>query len=280
MGTKFMYKAAITLIAISLVVVLAHASPEADQKQFQMYFTERFPGVSLQDFADGVNAIDENAREQSKIVEEFPLYTINVKQGKELFDVPFTDGKRYADCFKNKGQRIRQYYPYFDPSAGDLKTLEQEINECRTLHGVPELSYDSEELTNITAYMTSTSRGQAMRILVPDDPRALQWYQMGKELFYTKRGQLNMSCADCHVDYAGNMIRAQTLSPALGQPLNFPAHRAKWDGMGILHRRYADCNRQVGAKPFELESDEYRALEYFQSFMSNGLEVSGPSTRN
>ena len=49
--------------------------------------------------------------------------------------------------------------------------------------------------------------------------------------------------------------------------------------MGTLHRRYGGCNKQVRAKPFKAQSDEYKALEYFHTYMSNGLELNGPSQR-
>ena len=95
-----------------------------------------------------------------------------------------------------------------------------------------------------------------------------------------------MSCADCHFHYAGSKIRADILSPALGHPTGFPVYRNKWagasakgDGMGTLHRRYGGCNKQVRAKPFKPQSDEYKALEYFHTYMSNGMEVNGPSQR-
>ena len=46
-----------------------------------------------------------------------------------------------------------------------------------------------------------------------------------------------------------------------------------------LHGRFAGCVRDVRAKPFELQSLEYRNLEYFLSYMSNGLEFNGPGAR-
>ena len=88
-----------------------------------------------------------------------------------------------------------------------------------------------------------------------------------------------MSCADCHVYNAGNRIRAETLSPALGQVTNFPTYRAKWGELGTLHRRYGGCNEQVRAKPYAAQSDEYKALEYFHTYMSNGQEWNGPAFR-
>jgi len=35
----------------------------------------------------------------------------------------------------------------------------------------------------------------------------------------------------------------------------------------------------VRAKPFKAQNEEYRNLEYFISYMSNGLEINGPGSR-
>jgi sulfur-oxidizing protein SoxA len=127
--------------------------------------------------------------------------------------------------------------------------------------------------------MAYTSRGNIFDIKIPDDPRALDAYNKGKQFFYAKRGQLNMACADCHVYNAGNRIRADLLSPALGHLTHFPVYRSKWGEIGTAQRRYDGCNKQVRAKPFKPQSEEYNNLEYFHTYMSNGLEVNGPGAR-
>ena len=71
-----------------------------------------------------------------------------------------------------------------------------------------------------------------------DDPRALEAYQKGKEYFYTRRGQLNFSCATCHVQSPGERIRAEVLAPALGILNAMPIYRSEWAGMGTTSRRF------------------------------------------
>jgi sulfur-oxidizing protein SoxA len=88
-----------------------------------------------------------------------------------------------------------------------------------------------------------------------------------------------MSCADCHQYNAGNRVRADVLSPALGHPTHFPVYRSKWGGLGTLHRRYVGCNEQVRAAPYKPQGEEYSDLEYFETYMSNGLEANGPGAR-
>ena len=266
-------------LLIGLAPFVVQATPEEDLKAFQEYFKKRFPDVPFDDFINGVYAIDPASREQWEAIEEFPPYDINIDNGETLYKTPFKNGKTYASCFGKDVAKIKPRYPYFDTKSGTVKTLEQEINECREKNGEKPLKYGKGDIADISAYLAYNARGQKIDVKIPDDPRALDWYERGKHFFYAKHGQLNMSCADCHVYNAGNRIRADILSPALGQPSHFPVYRSKWGGLGTLHRRYSGCNKQVRAKPFPLQSDEYRALEYFHTYMSNGLTWNGPGAR-
>ena len=123
-------------------------------------------------------------------------------------------------------------------------------------------------MAHLSAYVGYEGRGQTINVVVPDDPKAQAAYNEGKQFFYAKRGQLNLSCADCHVYYAGSFVRGNLLSPLLGQT-----------SLGTLHRRYGCCNKQVRAKPYAAQSKEYRNLEYFHVSMSNGLEINAPGYR-
>ncbi len=269
----------IMTVALLSYVAPSSAGPEADQATIQRFFQKRFPDVALTDYADGVYALDENARAQWREIEEFPPYELAIDDGKVLFETPFANGKSYADCFPNQGIGIRQNYPLFDIKTGRVITLELALNECRQANGEPPLAYGKGKIAALSAYMAYTSRGEPVNIVIPDDKRAEKAYAEGKKFFYSRRGQLNMSCATCHINNAGNRIRADILSPVLGQTTHFPVFRSKWEDMGTLHRRYAGCNRQVRAKPFPLQSAEYRHLEYFHAYMNNGLPINGPGAR-
>jgi len=276
-------KKLLSIVAVLGIVAAApqpaSATPEQDLKEFREYFKKRFPNVPFEDYVNGVYAIDAASRAQWESIEDFPPYEINIDKGKKLFNTPFKNGKTYASCFPNEGIGIRQNYPYFDKASGKVVTLESAINDCRVKNGEKPLKWKKGAIADISAYMAYTSRGNKMNIVVPNDSRAIEAYERGKHHFYAKLGQLNMACADCHVWNAGNRIRADLLSPALGHVTHFPVYRSKWGELGTLHRRYGGCNKQVRAKPFKAQSDEYRALEYFHSYMSNGLPVNGPGAR-
>ncbi len=278
-GMKKAFIIAVTLgLGAGLLPAVGQAGPEEDLKAFQDYFMKKFPKVEKQEFGNGVYALDQNARMSWEAIEEFPPYEVDVAQGEELYNTPFKNGKTYADCFPD-GPAMKNKYPYFDSESGQVKTLEQELNECREKNGEKPYGWKKGKITALSAYIAKESRGQVIDVKIPDDPKALAAYEAGKKFYYTKRGQLNFSCADCHVHSPGMMLRSEMLSPSLGQVTHFPVYRSKWGELGTLHRRYGGCNKQVRAKPFPAQSEEYRNLEYFMTYMNNGLEFNGPATR-
>lgn len=295
-----MRKLIIAMTALSVLggaSATAVASPEKDLNEFRQYFYKKFPGLKLQEYADGIYALDEVRRYEWEAMEEFPPYEAGVEIGKNLFE-------KYglASCFKNGGKSIKQHYPYFDKKSGTVRTLEGDLMTCLKRKNVDlkaeGLRFGKGKFAAISAYMAYTSRGEKQNVVVPNDPRALAIYEKGKQHFYAKRGQLNMACADCHVYNSGMMARGNLLSPALGHTSHFPVWRRKWSrksggsdvgGFGTIQRRYSGCNKQVRALPLDKYKDadykrgmqhpEYVALEYFHTYMSNGIRLNGPSVR-
>jgi L-cysteine S-thiosulfotransferase len=275
---------ALTALALAPEAVLSAVAadtpdPVADAAAFQKYFTDKFPKVKLEDFVNGPYSMNEDMHRQWVEKEEFPPYDFSLDMGKEMFSTPFKNGKSYADCFPNQGIGIRQNYPYFDAGEGKVVTLELALNRCREANGEAPFSYVKDEMAALTAYMAFTSRGKPFDIKIPGDPRALAAYQNGKRYFYTRRGQLNFSCASCHVQNPGERIRAEILAPALGILNAMPIYRSEWGGMGTISRRFVTCNIQTRGVPLEPQADEYRDLEYYLSYVSNGLPISGPGAR-
>ena len=263
--------------AFSAAVV---ADPEQDRLAFVDHYRKLFPQLQLQDYADGVYAIDETARESWQAIEEFPPYELALEAGEILFNKPFGNGRLYSDCLPDKGIGIANRYPLWDSEKGEVVTLALAVNDCRSQNGEPPLAYQKGDLASLLAYLAFTSRGQIIDIKIPDgDLRALKAYEQGKAYYYQRRGQLDFACSSCHVQNAGKHIRSEMLSPSLGHSSHWPAYRLKWGDMGTLHRRFIGCHEQIRAPSPEAQSAEFRNLEYFLSYMSNGIAINGPSTR-
>lgn len=270
------------LLAVPVFLAVAlnvQATPEEDRELFQKYNKERFPNVSFQEFANGSYSFDMAGRENWEAIEDFPPYEPFIDNGQEMWETPFANGKTYKDCFPD-GPVIAQKYPRWDKKQAKVITLALAVNQCREANGEKPLKYKKGDINNILSYIAFQSRGQKTQVEIPaDDPGALSAYEAGKKFYFTRRGQLNFSCAACHLQNSSLNIRSEALSPALGHTTHWPAYRSKWGTVGTLHRRFTGCNKQVRAKPFKAQGEEYRNLEYYLTYMSNGLELNGPGTR-
>jgi sulfur-oxidizing protein SoxA len=189
-----------------------------------------------------------------------------------------TEGKSCADCHGDPStfQGLRAELPRVN-AAGEVETVESLINKSRTEHmGAEPWKLSSGNLTAMTALISLQSR--AMPVNVAIDGAAAPVWEKGKEIYYTRYGQLDMACANCHEDNFGKMIRADHLSQ--GQINGFPAYRLKNAKLNSVQGRFKGCMKNIRATPFAEGSDEFNALELYVASRGNGLSVEGASVRN
>jgi sulfur-oxidizing protein SoxA len=271
--------ALIVALGLSTGATLTLATPKDDLERWQNYFQTRFPSVPQEEFTNGVYAIDPVGRENWEAIEEFPPYEAAISDGEEMWNTAFANGKTYKDCFPD-GPALAAKYPHWDKDRGMVITLPLAINECREANGEKPLKYKKGPIADLLSYIAFESRGQVTNVEIPeDDPRAKEAYEQGKQFYFARRGQFNFACAGCHAGNSGSTLRTEILSPAMGHTTHWPVYRSKWGEMGTLHRRYGGCNQQVRAKDFEAQGEEYRNLEYFMTYMDNGLPKNGPGAR-
>ncbi|MFY0691233.1 MAG: sulfur oxidation c-type cytochrome SoxA [Paracoccaceae bacterium] len=191
-----------------------------------------------------------------------------------------SEGKSCADCHgaaADSMKGVRATYPKFSEAAGKVVTLENQVNDCRENRmGAEKWKYTSGSMVNMTALISSVSRGMPINVAI-DGPAKETW-ELGKELYYTRTGQLELSCANCHEDNYGNMIRADHLSQ--GQINGFPVYRLKNTKLNSVHARFKGCVRDTRAETYSPGSPEFVALELYVASRGNGLSVEGPSVRN
>lgn len=264
-------------------------NPEADRQamikyMMDMHGSNKIDGkpITLDDFGHGALIFSDDAYQQWKSVEEFPPYVEHIDEGKKLWNKPFANGKTYNTCAGLNGdiKKVRAMYPYFDDARGEVINLDQAINECRTANGEKPYAYagKDKELSNLLTYLADESRGQKINVKI-DSPGALEAYKLGEMVFHTRRGQLNQSCAGCHVSSAGRKIRSEILSPVIGHATHFPVYRASAGNIVTLQQRYVGCIESVRGYPLPANGKEFKALELYETYMSNGLTLNGPTYR-
>ena len=167
-------------------------------------------------------------------------------------------------------------YPRFDLRADRLFNLEGRINQCRIdhLNAIP-FVYGSDELLALTAFVARQSKGIPMHITI--DGPARPYYERGKTYFHRRRGQLNISCAQCHDGLAGRKLRGDTISHGLGT--DYPVYRLEWQSLGSLHRRFRSCAAGVRAVQHAPGSQIYLELELFLAKRAEGVPINSPGIR-
>lgn len=190
------------------------------------------------------------------------------------------EGQSCASCHGDPEESmkgVRAVMPKFNEEKGEMYTLEMYINQCRTERmGAEEWGWTSAPMINMTALISSVSRGMPVDVAI--DGPAQSYWEKGKEMYYTRYGQLELSCANCHEDHYGDMIRADHLSQ--GQTNGFPVYRLKDAGLVSMHNRFKGCIRDTRAETFKPGSPEFIALETYVASRGNGLSVEGPAVRN
>lgn len=269
----------ITLTAMGILVgasIGVHADPAQDLQAFQDFFRNKFPDVPFDEFSNGLFALPaaKEQRARWEQVMKLPPYEFALERGQA-----FWEENNIAGCFKNAGRNIAQRYPYWDERTSMVRTIELDINECLKRKGQsPIENMKNGTMAEVAAYMKSLSRGQRVQISI-STPAARDAYEEGRAFFWARRGQLNLSCATCHVDNAGKRLGGNIVSAALGHGVGYPAYRSEWSELGTLHWRYAACNLQVRAAPFKAQSRQYRRLQYYQTYLQQGLPLTAPSQR-
>ena len=256
-----------------LGTVGANAGPEQDREALVKYFTTKYPNVKLDDYVNGALAFDPDAMAQYKEIMSFPPFVGTIEQGKKMWDTPFANGKTYASCFPNGGKDIAGNYPYFDDKTGKVVTLNDAIDACRVANGEKPYGLASNEIGVLDSYMRTLSDGMKMDIKV-QGPGALAAYERGKKIYFSRIGQLNFACATCHVQQAGGpRLRSDLLSPIIGQATHWPVFRSGGTKVVTLQARYKGCFKMIRAVPPKIGSQEMNDLEYFHSYVSNGLPM-------
>ena len=205
---------------------------------------------------------------------------IFVDKGLDLWNkVEGSQNKSCASCHSDASEfkGLRTVMPRWNASAKALWSMEDHINNCRTEQmGAEPLKWGKAPMDSLVAVISLQSRGMPMNVKINGEVEPM--WQLGKELFYSRVGQLDMSCSNCHEDNYGIMIRADHLSQ--GQINGFPTYRLKNAKLNSIHARFKGCMKNIRATPYKVGGDEFRALELYVASRGNGLSSEGPSVRN
>jgi L-cysteine S-thiosulfotransferase len=203
-----------------------------------------------------------------------------VSQGERLWrQTPDGSGKPCATCHGEPAQSMRGVaarYPAIDAASGRLLDLAQRINQCRIEHqGAAPLRPESDELLSLEALIAFQSRGTPLRVSI--DGPARPHFESGREIYYRRLGQLNLSCAHCHDANWGKRLLNETISQGHGNA--YPVYRLSWQTLGSLQRRLRACFSGIRAEMPAADATELVDLELFLAWRATGLAIESPGVR-
>lgn len=203
-----------------------------------------------------------------------------VVRGEKLWNEPAgTSGKSCAACHgdaKASMKGVATRYPKINPGAGRLVNIEGRINLCRERNqGAEPLKYETDELLALTAYVAQYSRGMPVAVTV--DWQNRNHFERGRDLYYRRVGQLNLSCSHCHDKNWGRKLLAETMSQGHGN--DYPAYRLEWQTVGSLERRVRACFFGVRAEMPSYGAQELLDLELYLAWRAGGLPIETPGVR-
>jgi L-cysteine S-thiosulfotransferase len=184
------------------------------------------------------------------------------------------DCHSYGD--QNSWKRVAASYPKYAPDVKEVITLQTRINLCRKKNtGAPVLADADPRMIAMIAYLRWLSRGSPSTVDITG-PNA-ETFERGSNLYQTKMGRYQISCAQCHNDKFGKAYGGETLSQ--GHPLAYPVFKTGENRIVTLHERFRMCNKLARAEGQPDNSADYVALELFINWRSKNLPITAPGVR-
>jgi len=265
------HRAALAACALAgtcaLAAASALASPAEVKGEVDARLHAQLPSIETRDYALGSAAFDEELRAQEDAHADAAKPVLAT--GAALWKRRFKDGHTLSACFPNGGRRVAVAYPQYHPRLKLVFTLEMAINQCLKAHHEALLDYDGAEMAAITAYVRSLSDGYRVAVRVPG--AAQPHFENGRRMYFSRLGQRNFACASCHIVAAGKRYADVPLSPVVGQAARWPFLRG--EEVLTLQAQIRACLERMGAAPFPAGSEELNDLEYFLTYLSNGLPI-------
>jgi len=167
-------------------------------------------------------------------------------------------------------------YPAIDKATGKLFNLEDRIRQCRQKNQkAPPWALESDESLAITLHVNTASKGMPIKVNI--EGAAQKHFRAGEKLYFTRQGQLNLSCTQCHDQQYGRRLFNDKLSQ--GQPNGYPIYRLDWQYLASLERRLRFCYASIRAELPAWGHVDMRNLELYLKWRAEGLPIEVPAVR-
>lgn len=174
-------------------------------------------------------------------------------------------------------------YPKYLPKAGMVVSIDQMLQLAMHEKGLKPFSLTSQDMVFMSSYVFSLANDKKMNVDTTGE-HAKEYYEYGKKVYHTQRGERGLSCYSCHSQgVLGMRLRMQVL-PALGAAefksgATWPAYRMTKSELTTLQKRFQGCMENSSQKKLPIGSKEMTALELYVRSMSNTQTVAIPGLK-
>jgi len=220
---------------------------------------------------------------------DFTLADEYIVEGEALFNQAGKNGKSCASCHQENDRSlagVAASYPKID-AQNKIVSLEERTNICRkTKMDSHQYKLGSPESNKISSYLKFLSRDEVISVATREiEQNALE---RGKVSFYKKTGQLNLSCADCHVQASDKWLAGQYLNSFAANgshrstAATWPRHFIARHDLGLisLQQRIRHCQVVTRTFPQKLGSAEYTEMELYLTSLANDAPLLAPTKSN
>ena len=188
-------------------------------------------------------------------------------------------GTSCSDCHGDAAKSMRgvaAHYPALDKKSGEVVDIEARIALCQMRNQrADSFARESRDMLALSSFVARQSRGSM--IASGTEEAVKQAVARGRALFTTRQGQLNLSCANCHDDNAGQRLGGAVIPQA--HPTGYPLYRLEWQGVGSLQRRLRNCmaGMRMPVPPFGAR--DYTDLETYLMWRARDMIMETPAVR-
>lgn len=215
---------------------------------------------------------------------------MDIEYGSEIIEDAVGGEEGLAKFFKVSEDDLPKFiasFPRYMKDIGMVVGLDQALQSAMHSNGQKPYKLTSEDMVSLMSYVKSLANDEKVNVDIKANKYMQASYELGKYMWWEKRGVRGLSCADCHESSpngaAGMILRTQELPNVADKTANsmgtWPAYRMRKSKLVTLQQRFKQCmNNSLQGKIPE-GSKEMIALEVYVANMNNGYEIQIPGIK-
>lgn len=175
-------------------------------------------------------------------------------------------------------------FPRYIQKYDKVVSIDQMLQAFMYDKGQKPYTLKSQEMFDMSSYVKSLANEEKINIDINANKQMKEAYDLGKEVFETRRGGRGLSCYNCHNgSVVGTILRTQPLpdisAKGNASAATWPAYRMTKSKLATLQKRFQGCMQNALLAVIPLGSKEMTALEVYFTHESKGAVIAIPGLK-